>query len=72
VDEARALRLLNDFAAVDLAIQTLEDPDTSPADRATASRIARHRLRGAIETIRRLARSQDSALGGAFDRRRAG
>lgn len=63
IPDTTDLRLINDFSAVYMAIEVLEDPASTPAERATASRIGRHRLKGAAETIRRLARSQESALG---------
>jgi hypothetical protein len=63
VNDRHALSLINDLTVVHLAVETLENPDSTPAERATASRLARHHLRGTAETIRRLARSQESALG---------
>jgi hypothetical protein len=68
--ETRALRLVNDVCAVEMAIQTLEDPSLTPEERATIGRIARHRLRGYVEAIRALARSQESALGRELAARR--
>lgn len=45
------------------ALDLLRDPDLTEAERATIVRCGIHGLTNAVETIHRLARSQESALG---------
>lgn len=59
--DTNELRLVNDLSAAALAcdlIMDRNDPDIH-----MHARLAKHRINDAIETIRRLARSQESALG---------